>query len=387
MKYLKFAALTASLVVAHGGVLHVASAAPTVKIDAVEELSGAGAISGTNFDNGAKMAVKEINASGGILGRQIAFRDFDTQSNPSVASALIRKAADDGAYAILGPGFSGSVIISEKQAALAKIPDLVGAEANNITAQGNGYVFRTSLDQAQSMPSVASFLTQDLHAKKVALVWVNNDFGKDGRDSIRADLEKLGASVVTDIPVEQGQVDYTSAILKVQGSKPDALFLYLNEGGDARFLVQLRKYGFAKPIVGQSSLANPSVISLAKSAADGVYCQVGLTTATKSPLVQKFVADYQNKYHAVPDQNSFKGYIAMQTVKAATVKLGKFDSQALANALHHMQLSAKENPGVLMDLSYEPNGDIIRQSYIVKVESGKQVVIKEFPASASKLSK
>ena len=377
------ATLAASLIVAYGGALTAAHAAPTVKIDAVEELSGAGAISGSNFDNGAKMAVKEINASGGILGRHIDFRDFDTQSNPGVASALIRKAADDGAYAILGPGFSGSVIIAEKQAALAKIPDLVGAEANNITAQGNAYLFRTSLDQAQSMPSVASFMTHDLHAKKVALVWVDNDFGKDGRDSIRADLEKMGASVVTDIPVEQGQVDYTSAILKVQGSKPDALFLYLNEGGDARFLVQLRKYGFTKPIVGQSSLANPSVISLAKSAADGVYCQVGLTTAAKSPLVQKFVADYENQYHSVPDQNSFKGYIAMQTVKAATEKLKKFDSQALADELHHARLSAKQYPGILMDLSYLPNGDIMRQSYIVKVESGKQVVIKEFAADAA----
>ncbi len=384
MKVRKISSLAASLAVAFGVFASAAHAAGTVRFDAVVELSGAGAISGGNFDRGAKMAVEEVNAAGGLLGKKIDLQSYDTQSSPGVASALIRKAADDKAYVVLGPGFSGSVIIAEKQAQIARIPDLVGAEANNITQQGNKYLFRTSLDQAQSMPSVAQFMVHDLHAKKVALVWVNNDFGKDGRDSIRDDLKKLGADIVTDIPVEQGQVDFTSSILKVKNSKPDALFLYLNEGGDARFLVQLRKFGFDKPIVGQSSLANPSVIELAKTAADGVYCQVGLTTADKSPLMQKFISDYEKKYNEVPDQNSFKGYIAVQTVVAATKRIGKFDSQALANELHKAKFNVKQDPGVLLDLSYEPNGDILRKSYIVKVVNGKQVVVKEFPAAAAK---
>ncbi|MDE1951799.1 MAG: ABC transporter substrate-binding protein [Betaproteobacteria bacterium] len=384
MKFSKFATIAASMAVVFSAYSVMARAEPTVKIAAINELSGAGAISGTNFSNGVKMAVAQINAAGGILGRKIDLSSYDTQSNPGIASALIRRAAGDDAYAVLGPGFSGSVIVSMKQAELNKIPDLVGAEANNISAQGNQYIFRTSLDQAQSMPSVAAYMTKELHAKKVAVVWVNNDFGKDGRDSIRTNLEKDGAQIVTDIPEEQGQIDFTSAILKIKESKADSLFLYLNEDGAARFLVQLRKFGFDGTVVGQSSLANPSVIALAKSAANGVYCQVGLTTADKDPLVQKFIAQYESLYHSVPDQNSFKGYIAMQTVAAATQKLGKFDRQALANELHHIKLSAKQYPGILYDLSYEPNGNILRKSFMVQVQNGQQVIVKEYPASAAK---
>ncbi|MFI4926019.1 MAG: ABC transporter substrate-binding protein, partial [Vicinamibacteria bacterium] len=74
-----------------------------IKIVGLVELSGTGATSGTNFDNGVKLAVKEINAAGGILGRQVSYTSSDTQSNPGVAKALAQKAVDDGAYVVMGP--------------------------------------------------------------------------------------------------------------------------------------------------------------------------------------------------------------------------------------------------------------------------------------------
>src|SRR4051794_41265220 len=83
-----------------------------IPIVGLVELSGAGATAGTNFDNGVKLAVKEINAAGGILGRKLAYTSNDTQSNPGVAKALAQKAVDDGAYVVMGPVFSGSFIVS-----------------------------------------------------------------------------------------------------------------------------------------------------------------------------------------------------------------------------------------------------------------------------------
>jgi branched-chain amino acid transport system substrate-binding protein len=76
---------------------------PAVKIAGIMELSGSGATPGTNFNNGAKLAVKEINAAGGILGRQLDYLPVDTQTNPAVAKALVQKAVDDGVYVVLGP--------------------------------------------------------------------------------------------------------------------------------------------------------------------------------------------------------------------------------------------------------------------------------------------
>ena len=109
MKRMMTAALTAMMVT--GG---LAYGQQTVKIVGVVEMSGTGATAGTQFKNGFDLAVREINASGGILGRRIDLVSHDTQSQPAVAKALTVKAIDDGAFAIMGPVFSGSIIVSMK---------------------------------------------------------------------------------------------------------------------------------------------------------------------------------------------------------------------------------------------------------------------------------
>src|SRR5262249_24930412 len=122
-----------------------------VKIVSLMELSGAGATAGTNFSNGLTLAFKEVNASGGILRRKVAIETFDTQTNPGVAKALAQKAADLGAYAVMGPVFSGSIIVSMAETRRAEIPNFMGGEAASLTQQGNPYIFRSSFTQDTAM--------------------------------------------------------------------------------------------------------------------------------------------------------------------------------------------------------------------------------------------
>ena len=89
-----------------------ALAQQTIKIANIVELSGAGTTSGTNFKNGVELAVKEINAAGGILGKKIETTTSDTQSNPGVAKGLTQKAVDQEVFAVFGPVFSGSIMES-----------------------------------------------------------------------------------------------------------------------------------------------------------------------------------------------------------------------------------------------------------------------------------
>jgi hypothetical protein len=171
----------------------VAAFAQPVPIVGLVELSGNGATVGTNFNNAVKLAVKEINAAGGLVGgRPIEYTSMDTQTNPGIAKALTVKAVDQNAYVILGPVFSGSIMVSMNESRRAEVPNVVGGEAAAITMQGNPYVFRTSFTQAIAMPKVAEYLKDTLKAKSVAVMFVNNDFGKGGRDVIVPELEKLG---------------------------------------------------------------------------------------------------------------------------------------------------------------------------------------------------
>ena len=360
------------------GVASIASA-QNVKIVGLVELTGTGTTSGTNFDNGIKLAVKEINAAGGILGKKIDYVSYDTQSNPGVAKGLTDKAVDEGAYVVMGPVFSGSIMVSMASTKRAEIPNFTGGEAAAITQQGNPYVFRTSFTQSTAMPKIANYIKDKVKAKTVDVVYVNNDFGKGGRDLIIKSLEARGIKIGADISSEPGQVDFSSVVVKAKQSNADALFAYTNEEESARLLRELKKQGYKKPVIGETVLTSQKVIELAGDAANGAIAHVGLTADAPQAGVKKFDAAFQKEYNSRSDHNGLKGYIGMYTVKAVTEKIGKFDSKAFAVAMKNVSLSAKANPGLLLDISYDENGDLDRESYLTKVVNGKQVVSEILP--------
>jgi len=360
------------------GVASIASA-QNVKIVGLVELSGTGATSGTNFDNGIKLAVKEINAAGGILGKKIDYASFDTQSNPGVAKGLADKAVDDGAYVVMGPVFSGSIMVSMASTKRAEIPNFTGGEAAAITQQGNPYIFRTSFTQSTAMPKIANYIRDKVKAKTVDLVYVNNDFGKGGRDLIIKSLEARGIKIGADISSDPGQVDFSSVVVKAKQSNGDALFAYTNEEESARLLRELKKQGYKKPVIGETVLTSQKVIELAGDAANGAIAHVGLTADAPQAGVKKFDAAFQKEFNARSDHNGLKGYIGMYTIKAVTEKMGKFDSKAFAATMKNISLSAKANPGLLLDISYDENGDLDRESYLTTVVNGKQVVSEILP--------
>jgi len=355
-----------------------------IKIATIVELSGAGATSGTNFKNGVELAVKEINASGGILGRKLQTTVADTQSNPGVAKGLATKAIDDGVFAVFGPVFSGSILVSMAETKRAEIPNFTGGEAAAITKQGNPYIFRTSFTQDTAMPKVARYIATKLNAKTVALIYVNNDFGKGGRESLMKALDPLGVKVIADISTEQNQVDFSAAVLKAKQSNADVVFVYSNEEESARALRELRKQGVSKPIVGETVLTSQKVIELAGEAANGAIAHVGLTADAPLPSVRVFRERFEREFKYIPDHNGVKGYTGVFILKAAIEKVGRADPKAVAQALHGLSIKASQQPGVLMDVSFDANGDLDRESFMTEARNGKQEVKEILPALGAK---
>ncbi len=351
-----------------------------IKIVNLVELSGAGATAGTNFKNGVELAIKEINATGGILGRKIQSTTSDTQSNPGVAKGLTQKAVDDGVFAIFGPVFSGSIMVSMAESRRAEVPNFTGGEAASITEQGNPYVFRTSFGQSTSFPKLARYINSK--AKTLAVIYVNNDFGKGGRDAIVKLMEGSPTKVVADISTNQGQIDFSAAVLAAKQSNADAVFVYTNEEESARALREFRKQGWTKPIIGETTLTGQKVIELAGEAANGAVAHVGLTV--DAPPTKAFGAKFQQEYKYVSDHNGIKGYTGMYVLKAAIEKVGKLDRVAVAQALKNVTFTATQHPGVLMDVSFDAKGDIDRESFMVEVKNGKQEVVATLPPLGKK---
>src|SRR5437016_10623996 len=226
-----------------------------VKFAFIGELSGAGAVSSTNFRDGALMAIDEINAKGGILGRKIELKQYDTQTNPGTARSQMQKAIDEEPYVILGPIFSGIVKVSMMLAQQAEIPQIMGGEASDLTQQGNAYLFRTSFGQQVSMPKIANYMRDSVKAKNVAIVWVNNDFGKGGRDNFTKEMNSRGIKIVADLSTESGQADFAADVVKAEAANAEAIFVYVNEEESARFLREARKQGGTVPLLGETTPA------------------------------------------------------------------------------------------------------------------------------------
>jgi branched-chain amino acid transport system substrate-binding protein len=346
-----------------------------IKIANIIEMSGPGTTSGVMFKQGVEMAIKEINAAGGISGRKISYTSEDTQSNPGVAKGLTQKAIDNDVFAIMGPVFSGSIMVSMTESKRGETPNFTGGEAAAITQQGNPWVFRTAFGQSVSFPKLARYI--NAKSKKLAVLYVNNDFGKGGQSTIKQLLATGPTQIVVEISTESGQIDFSAAVIQAKQSGADALFAYTNEEESARLLRELRKQGWNKPVIGETVLTSAKVVELAGEAANGAVAHVGLTV--EAPQLQAWGKKYQAMYNTVSDHNGVKGYTAMYILKAAIEKSGKVDRKAAATAIRNSCFTAKQYPNVLMDVCFDDKGDIDRESFITEIRNGKTVVAETLP--------
>jgi len=373
-------ALTVSVLIA-GLPVNQARAADTVLLPCVCELSGAGAVSGSNFRDGAKLAAEEINAAGGILGKQIEINEYDTQTDPQTSRALVQKAIDDGAYVILGTIYSGSTIVNMLVAEQNGVPQVTGSEAPNITQQGNPYIFRTSSSAAKGVPALTPYFKDTLGVKKIAVAWVNNEFGKGGHDVFIDQMKDAGIEVVADVPSEQGQADFAADVSTLKDSGAEAVFVYLNEEESARFLREAKKQGLDVPLVGEVTLTGQKVIDLAGDAANGAYAHVGLTTGADVPSIQEFREKFEAEYNRDTDHNGIKGYIGVYAIKYVTEINDAFDQEAFANKMHGLTLDVADYPGMLLTTSWDDTGEMSRESFMTQVIDGQQKVVGIVPAN------
>jgi branched-chain amino acid transport system substrate-binding protein len=279
----------------------------------------------------------------------------------------------------MGPIFSGNVKVTMQMLQQAEIPHFIGGEAAELTSLGDTYLFRTSFGQQIGMPKIANFIRDELKAKTVALIWVNNDFGKGGRDRLIKELTARDIKLAADVSTESGQVDFAADVVKLKAANADVVFVYSNEEECARIMREAKKQGLKGPFVGDTTLLSQKTIELAGEAADGVMGHVGLTADAPLKEVEEFKAKFVKRFNYAPDHNGLKGYSGVYAVKYVTEKLGKLDRKGLAATLHGLTIAPKDEPGILIETSWDGNGEIDRISFLAEVAGGKQKITKVLP--------
>jgi branched-chain amino acid transport system substrate-binding protein len=355
-----------------------ASAQDVVRLAIVAEITGGGAPSGTMWRDGVILAAEELNKKGGIMGRRLETSVMDTQSDPPTSVAVMRRAVNERPFAVMGTVYSSSTVANMDIARQAGIPQISGSESVLVVQKGNPNIFLTSFSQQVGFAKLVRWLVEDLKAEKIALIYVNNAFGKGGREMFLKFLKDRGKSVVADISTEVQQADFTPELTQVRAAGTTHLMVYNHEEENARIMIQVRKMGLGVETVGDNLCAQTTV-EAGGDAVNGSKCHVPMTALSPIPSMLEVGKRLQERFGRVPDHNAFKGYIGVHLLKAAAERVGALDQAKIRDCLHNNFFTTADEPGLLMDTYVDDKGDADRPSFIVEVKNKRSEVNKVLP--------
>ena len=369
---MKFAVMTMSaLLTVLGALAPVAFAQEKHKVAIIAELSGGGASSGTMFRDGVLLGIKDINDHGGILGSQVEVVSIgDTQSDAATSVAVMRRALNDKPFAIFGTVYSSSTVVNNKVSEKAGVPQISGSESAQVVSQGSNNIFLTSFSQAMGFQKLVKYVAKDLDAQKIALVYVNDAFGKGGHDSFVKFLDQYGKKLTLAIPTEVQQADFTAELLEIKNAGITHVVVYNHEEENGRFMNQLRKMGLNVETIGDN-LCSAATVKAGGKAIDGSKCHLSMSALSPLKSMRDLAVEFEKEYGRITDHNGFKGYIGAHLLKAAVERVGRWDQKAVMECLHNNLFTVEDEPGLLTDTYVFANGDADRASYIVEVVDGK----------------
>ena len=351
------------------------SAAPTgapLKIAIVAEMSGAGAATGQQWDDGVRWAIKQVDA-GGVLGHPFeALTTLDTQTVPSVSIAAMKKALQDDPYAIMGTIYSSSTQVNAPEVGAAGVPQFAGSQSDSLM-NVSPTLFLAEPTNNTEFSAFLQFLKSDYTGKSVVIAHVNDAAGAPLDKTFK--LPKANIKIAKDVTVDVGATDLSAVVHAVQAANPAAVIVDMHEVETAHLMVQLKAAGINIPVLGQLAVSE-STISLAKSAAEGAEGTTSYTTAAPAMGAVTSAFAQANPSKPAPDANFLKGYVSVWAVAYATEAVGKADKAAVVQYLHNRAMCASKYPNLLGDEYWGSDGGAQRADFLIKYEGGKLTVVK-----------
>ncbi|MEY4632424.1 MAG: hypothetical protein RIQ81_2544, partial [Pseudomonadota bacterium] len=293
---LGFAAAVTSLVGTSQAVL--AADANVIKIGEVGSMTGSEATFGVATHQGVELAIREINASGGIRGKKLQVISLDDQGKPEeAATAVTRLITQDKVTAIVGEVASSRSLAMAPIAQQYKIPMVSPSSTNPKVTEIGDYIFRVCfIDPFQGFV-MARFAADNLKVKKVAILRdVKNDYSVGLSKFFTETFKKLGGEIVVDQSYSAGDIDFKSQLTAIRGKKPEAIFVpgyYTEVGLIAR---QARSLGIKAPLLGGDGWDSPKLLQIGGKAVEGAFFSNHYSAEDKSPHVQSFIERYRKDY-------------------------------------------------------------------------------------------
>ena len=377
------AAIMATMFTGCGGGSKKSTGGSAAKADSNEivigahfELTGNVANYGKSTYNGVQMAIDEINAKGGVLGKKIKLVQGDNKSEPAeagnIATKLITK---DKAVVLIGPATSGCVAASSPIATSHKVPIMAPvATAPMITVEKDGkvkpFIFRACFIDPFQGKVMATFADKTLHLKNIAIFFdSSSDYSKGLSDVFAQTMEKTGGKIVAKEAFLAKDVDFKSALTKIKATNPEALFVPAYYEEVSKIIKQAREVGLTCPILGSDGWDSPKLAEIAgKEALNNTYFCNAYSAQDKDPNVQNFIKAYKAKFNSEPDNFSIHGYDGALVVVEAIKRAGSTDGTKIAEEISKMKDFQVATGKFTVDKDHNP----VSGGIIIELKNGVQ---------------
>ena len=369
--------LIASLVIA--GLLSAcqpqSGAGDKVRIGVFMSTTGSTANFGISSVNGIKMAADEINAAGGINGKQVELLVQDDRSDASEAATIVTKfVTQDQVHAVIGEVASSRSIAAAPIAQNAKIPMLTPSSTNPEVTKKGDFIFRSCFIDPYQGAAIAQFAAKTLGAKSAAImVDRKNDYSTGLETVITNTFTKFGGKMVATQSYQEGDQDFNAQLTSLKGANPEVIFVpgYYNDVG--LIAKQARDKGITVPLIGGDGWDSTQLYAIGGKALNGSYFTNHYSPYDTDPKVQKFVNDYKARYGNVPDALAATAYDAARIMFDAIKRSKSLNGPDIRDAL----AATKDYPGVTGTVTFNQNRDAVKPIVMIEIKDGGLYAVRE----------
>jgi branched-chain amino acid transport system substrate-binding protein len=339
----------------------------TIKFGATLPLTGTAAVWGKNARNGMELARQEINAAGGVKGRKIEIIYEDTTGLPQVGVSAIQKLITvDKVPVVMGCITSSTTLAMAPVAAKNQVVLFSPGASNPKLSASGPYFFRNFPSDAIEAPQIAKMVWTKLGLKKVAILLVNNEFGKGHEAGFKSEYERLGGTIVASESFEQEATDFRTQITKIKGAHPDGIFVPGYPKEMSTILRQLQEARLSVPVICPSALIDDELLKVAGPAANGVIFADQRPADPNAEVVRHFREAYKKAYGEEPGIVCDTAYDAVR-ILAKCIGQGGDTGPAIRDQLARV----KDFPGAAGSTTFDAHGDITKTPIFKKVEGRK----------------
>lgn len=362
-----------------GGSERAAGGPEPIKIGHFASLTGDTATFGQSADRGARMAIDEINAAGGVLGRPIEIVSEDDRSVTEEARTAAQKLIQrDGVVALLGEVASSRSLAAAPEAQRAGVPMISPASTNPKVTEVGDYVFRTCFIDPFQGSVMARFAFEDLGARRVAIL---SDFKQDYSvglaEFFRKQFQELGGEIVADERYTSGDIEFRAQLTTIRAANPEAVFVpgYYTELG--LIAKQARELGLDVPLLGGDGWDSAKTIEIGGDAVEGYYFSNHYAADSDDPKVQAFVKRFEERHGSRPDAMAALSYDAAGILADALRRAGTTDGPALRDAI----AATKDYEGVTGRITIDAGRNARKDAVVLQIDGGRFRFFRSVPAS------